>query len=195
MKPANKTSFSTRASRLAHWLNRNSREGSRRNISAHYDLGNDLYETFLDSRMMYSSAIYADETSDLEEAAGHKLDIICRKLDLKPGDVIETYARRWSLEVTFHEAKGKLGFISPLSHHFCDRCNRLRLTSEGNLRACLLHDAETDLRALLRQGCSDEDIRAALVAAVRSKPQGHHMEKRLREQEGGCHGRMSRIGG
>jgi len=93
------------------------------------------------------------------------------------------------------EAKGKLGFISPLSHHFCDRCNRLRLTSEGRLRACLLHDAETDLRAVLRRGCTDDEIRATLLTAVRSKPQGHHMEERLREQEGGCHGRMSRIGG
>jgi cyclic pyranopterin phosphate synthase len=94
------------------------------------------------------------------------------------------------------DAKGKLGFISPISHHFCDRCNRLRLTSEGRLRACLLHDAETDLRAVLRQdGCTDEDIRETLSAAVRSKPQGHRMEERLREQEGGCHGRMSRIGG
>lgn len=93
------------------------------------------------------------------------------------------------------DAKGKVGFISPISHHFCDRCNRLRLTSEGRLRACLLHDAETDLRAVLRQGCTDEEIRASLLAAVRSKPQGHRMEERLREQEGGCHGRMSRIGG
>lgn len=93
------------------------------------------------------------------------------------------------------DAKGKIGFISPLSHHFCDRCNRLRLTSEGRLRACLLHDAETDLRAVLRQGCTDEDIRETLLAAVRSKPQGHRMEERLHEQEGGCHGRMSRIGG
>jgi cyclic pyranopterin phosphate synthase len=93
------------------------------------------------------------------------------------------------------DAQGKLGFISPLSHHFCDRCNRLRLTSEGRLRACLLHDAETDLRAVLRRGCTDEDIRETLLAAVRSKPQGHRMEERLREQEGGCHGRMSRIGG
>ncbi|WP_417914070.1 GTP 3',8-cyclase MoaA [Candidatus Electronema sp. JM] len=92
-------------------------------------------------------------------------------------------------------AKGKIGFISPISHHFCDRCNRLRLTSEGRLRACLLHDAETDLRAVLRRGCSDEDICETLLAAVRSKPQGHRMEERLREQEGGCHGRMSRIGG
>jgi cyclic pyranopterin phosphate synthase len=94
-----------------------------------------------------------------------------------------------------NDAKGKLGFISPLSHHFCDRCNRLRLTSEGRLRACLLHDAETDLRSLLRQGCTEEEIRATLLAVVRSKPQGHRMEERLRAQEGGCHGRMSRIGG
>lgn len=93
------------------------------------------------------------------------------------------------------DAKGKVGFISPLSHHFCDRCNRLRLTSEGRLRACLLHDAETDLRAVLRRGCTEEEICATLLAAVRSKPQGHRIEERLREQEGGCHGRMSRIGG
>lgn len=93
------------------------------------------------------------------------------------------------------QAKGQLGFISPLSHHFCDRCNRLRLTSEGKLRACLLHDAELDLRTLLRQGCSDADIQNALLTAIRSKPQGHGLSERLQQQEGGCHGRMSRIGG
>jgi cyclic pyranopterin phosphate synthase len=93
------------------------------------------------------------------------------------------------------EAKGQLGFISPLSHHFCDRCNRLRLTSEGKLRACLLHDAELDLRSLLRQGCSDADIQNALLTTVRNKPQGHGLTERLQQQEGGCHGRMSRIGG
>lgn len=93
------------------------------------------------------------------------------------------------------EAKGQLGFISPLSHHFCDRCNRLRLTSEGKLRACLLHDAEWDLRTLLRQGCSDADIQTALLTAIRNKPQGHGLAERLQQQEGGCHGRMSRIGG
>ena len=69
---------------LQHRRNRNDRSGAKRNIISHYDLGNDLYATFLDSRMMYSSAIYPDESSDLEEAAGHKLDIICRKLELKP---------------------------------------------------------------------------------------------------------------
>ncbi|XOF32529.1 MAG: GTP 3',8-cyclase MoaA [Candidatus Electrothrix sp. YB6] len=93
------------------------------------------------------------------------------------------------------EAKGKVGFISPISHHFCDRCNRLRLTSEGKLRSCLLHDRETDLRSVLRRGGTDEDIRQALLIAVRNKPKGHQMEEQIRTQGENCHGRMFRIGG
>lgn len=78
-----------------HWLNRNTREGARKNISAHYDLGNDLFELFLDPTMMYSSAIYPEESSTLEEAAVHKLDVICRKLDLKPGDRVIEIGTGW----------------------------------------------------------------------------------------------------
>ena len=93
------------------------------------------------------------------------------------------------------DALGKLGFISPISHHFCDRCNRLRLTSEGMLRACLLHDEETDLRSVLRRGGTDGDIRETLLTVIRNKPKGHQMEERLKEHGSDCHGRMSRIGG
>jgi cyclic pyranopterin phosphate synthase len=93
------------------------------------------------------------------------------------------------------DAKGKIGFISPISHRFCDQCNRLRLTSEGMLRSCLLDDRETDLRSVLRQGCSEQDIQQTLLAAVRNKPKGHQMEERLRSQGENCHGQMSRIGG
>jgi len=93
------------------------------------------------------------------------------------------------------DAIGSLGFISPISHHFCDRCNRLRLTSEGRLRSCLLHDEETDLRTVLRNGCSDTDIRDTLLTAIHNKPKGHQMAERLKEEGGDCHGRMSRIGG
>ncbi|PIE56795.1 MAG: GTP 3',8-cyclase MoaA [Desulfobulbus propionicus] len=90
---------------------------------------------------------------------------------------------------------GNLGFISPLSHKFCDRCNRLRLTSEGRLRSCLLHDAEVDLRKVLRSGGGTSEIREALLTAIRNKPQEHGLMK-LQEIDGGsCHGRMSRIGG
>jgi len=93
------------------------------------------------------------------------------------------------------DAVGSLGFISPISHHFCDRCNRLRLTSEGRLRSCLLHDEETDLRSVLRGGCSDAEIRKTLLTAIQNKPKGHQMAERLKEDGGDCHGRMSRIGG
>lgn len=93
------------------------------------------------------------------------------------------------------DSVGSLGFISPLSHHFCDRCNRLRLTSSGGLRSCLLHDEEIDLRAVLRNHPTDETIRAALVAAIRNKPRGHELQERMQHAKGDCHGRMSRIGG
>ena len=80
---------------LLHRRNRNNKNGAKRNIISHYDLGNDLYKSFLDSRMMYSAAIYPDESSDLEQAAGHKLDIICRKLALTPEDSVVEIGSGW----------------------------------------------------------------------------------------------------
>lgn len=92
----------------------------------------------------------------------------------------------------FPEAVGSVGFISPISHHFCDRCNRLRLTSEGRLRSCLLSDQETDLRERLRSGATDEEIRDLIVTTILNKPKGHAV---LPDGGGSCHGQMSRIGG
>ncbi len=88
---------------------------------------------------------------------------------------------------------GTLGFISPLSHNFCDRCNRLRLTSEGKLRSCLLSDAELDVREVLRQGGSDELIGQTILNATRNKPKGHALGGQAQGES--CYGRMSRIGG
>lgn len=87
---------------------------------------------------------------------------------------------------------GTLGFISPISNHFCDRCNRLRLTAEGMLRSCLLSDQQTDLKRILRGGGDDEAIREAIIEAIRHKPKGHGLKP---GETGDCHGRMSRIGG
>jgi cyclic pyranopterin phosphate synthase len=87
---------------------------------------------------------------------------------------------------------GTLGFISPISNHFCDRCNRLRLTAEGMLRSCLLSDQQTDLKRILRNGGDDEAVRAAIIEAIRHKPKGHGLKP---GETGDCHGRMSRIGG
>lgn len=77
-----------------HALNRNTRVGSRRNIAAHYDLGNDFFRLFLSQDFMYSSAYWA-EGDDLEAASKRKLDLICRKLELKPTDHVVEIGTGW----------------------------------------------------------------------------------------------------
>jgi cyclopropane-fatty-acyl-phospholipid synthase len=76
-------------------LRHNSREGSRRNIAAHYDLGNDFFALFLSSDLMYSSAIWTDPSDTLEIASTRKLERICRKLDLKPTDRVLEIGTGW----------------------------------------------------------------------------------------------------
>ena len=83
------------AMRAWHALRRNTRAGSRRNIAAHYDLGNDLFKLFLDRSMMYSSAIYAREDESLEDAQFRKLDRICRKLQLGPQSKVVEIGTGW----------------------------------------------------------------------------------------------------
>lgn len=89
------------------------------------------------------------------------------------------------------EARGTVGFISPVSEHFCFQCNRLRLTADGRLRPCLLSDRETDLRGPLRAGASVQEVAEIITAAVMLKPEAHRLA--LHESP---HGRtMSQIGG
>ena len=83
------------ADRGLHRLRRNSRAGSRRNIAAHYDLGNDFFATFLDPTMTYSSAVFPRSDATLEEASVHKLDLICRKLGLAPGMSVVEIGTGW----------------------------------------------------------------------------------------------------
>jgi cyclic pyranopterin phosphate synthase len=75
--------------------------------------------------------------------------------------------------VTVEETGGRLGFITPLSHNFCEACNRVRLTCTGTLHTCLGREDASDLRAVLRAGGSDADLAAAIRLAVDAKPQGH----------------------
>jgi len=67
-------------------------------------------------------------------------------------------------------AAGTIGVITPMSHNFCDRCNRMRLTADGQLRPCLFGDLQTDLRTPLRDGA---DLRPAIVHTLRIKPERH----------------------
>lgn len=81
--------------RLLHAASRNTRTGSRRNIAAHYDIGNDFFELFLDPTMMYSCAVFERDDMTLEQAQIAKLDRICRKLDLKPTDHLLEIGTGW----------------------------------------------------------------------------------------------------
>lgn len=83
------------AMRALHALNRNTRDGSRRNIAAHYDLGNDFFRLFLDENLMYSSAIYTRADDTLEAASTRKLDAICAKLALNAKDRVVEIGTGW----------------------------------------------------------------------------------------------------
>jgi cyclic pyranopterin phosphate synthase len=98
-------------------------------------------------------------------------------------------ATRWTLEplmqgsggpavyVRVAETGRRLGFITPMSHGFCLHCNRVRLTCAGSLVLCLAQERGVDLRTVLRQGASDDDIAAAIAAAVARKPLEHHFTR------------------
>jgi len=83
------------ADRAGHALRRNTFRGSRRNIAAHYDLSNEFFALFLDRQMMYSCAVFPGQHSSLEEASDHKLEMVCRKLDLQPSDHLLEIGTGW----------------------------------------------------------------------------------------------------
>ena len=102
-------------------------------------------------------------------------------------------------------AKGVIGFISALTHHFCGECNRLRLTADGKLRPCLFSETEIDLRSALRCGAPDEEIGRLLRLSIEVKPKEHALgddlsPERFRKRQpsaASCLGKrpMSKIGG
>lgn len=75
--------------------------------------------------------------------------------------------------VRVEETGGRLGFITPLTHNFCEACNRVRLTCTGTLHTCLGREDASDLRAVIRAGADDEGLKDAIRLAVDAKPQGH----------------------
>ncbi|MBU1311099.1 MAG: cyclopropane-fatty-acyl-phospholipid synthase family protein [Gammaproteobacteria bacterium] len=81
--------------KLLNWRNRNSKAQARKNIAAHYDLGNDMYRLFLDDSMMYSSAVYPSADADLASAQQHKLQLICQRLQLKASDHLLEIGTGW----------------------------------------------------------------------------------------------------
>jgi len=89
---------------------------------------------------------------------------------------------------------GEIGFINPVSNHFCATCNRLRLRADGKLRACLLKDEEVDLKAALERGCGDDELSDLIRQAIRLKPKQHDLDCSDKHRKK-CTRDMSDIGG
>lgn len=92
----------------------------------------------------------------------------------------------------FKGAPGEVGFISPVTEHFCGECNRLRLTADGKLRVCLFSDNEINIKKVLRDGSGDSAVEEVLFRAVAEKPAGHHINENIFKK---CSRTMSLIGG
>src|SRR5206468_9402241 len=74
-------------------------------------------------------------------------------------------------------APGEIGLIAPVTQPFCGHCSRIRLTADGKLRTCLFSKEDHDLRALLREGASDDDLVAYISSIVMEKEEGHHINE------------------
>ena len=133
-----------------------------------------------DSKWKHEKYISSDEIKSKLESIGplHKI----------PRATHDGPAERYR----FESAKGEIGFISALSHHFCPACNRLRLTADGKLRPCLFADNEVDVKTPLRNKCTRQDLKELFREAIAKKPRQHH----VRIPDGGeCLRPMYAIGG
>lgn len=147
---------------LRRFQHRNTLKGSRRNIEAHYDLGNDLFELFLDKTMMYSCGIFHHEKATLQEASEAKLERICQKLQLKPTDHVLEIGTGWGgfaiHAVTRYGCRVTTTTISKEQHDYARQC-----VSEAGLedRITLLFE---DYREL--SGQYDKMVSIEMIEAI-----------------------------
>jgi len=151
--------------KMFHWLNKNTRTGSRKNIAAHYDLGNEMFELFLNENMMYSSAIYPQPESTLEQASNYKLDRICLKLHLTENDHVLEIGTGWGgfaiHAVTHYGCKVTTTTISQEQYDLAvERINKARLSD----RITVLLKDYRDL-----DGQYDKLVSIEMIEAI-----GHH---------------------
>ncbi len=114
---------------------------------------------------------------------------------------------RWSLTETDYRTGGparyfrveetgqRIGFITPLTHNFCESCNRVRLTCTGQLYMCLGQDDDADLRKVMRSGADDEGVKSAIAEAITRKPKGHDFDYSRQRIDGQVGRHMSVTGG
>jgi cyclopropane-fatty-acyl-phospholipid synthase len=151
--------------RIAHTLRPNSKRGSKQNIVAHYDLGNDFYRLFLDETMLYSSAIFPTASTSLYDAQLHKLDTICQRLQLRPHEHLMEIGTGWGAlaihAATHYGVKVTTTTISEAQHQYVEQLIQTRGLSD---RITLLKHDYRDLSHL--DGHFDKLVSVEMIEAV-----------------------------
>ena len=131
-----------------------------------------LHVRFIEYMPMGNSAV-DDSQRILAPEIQRAIETKLGRLTPVPSELHDGPASRFTIK----DAPGEIGLITPVSSHFCHKCNRLRLTSQGHLRACLLDDKETDILAALRDGASDKKLMGIIHTTILSKPLSHHLNQ------------------
>lgn len=167
------TAFKKPLYKLLHFLNRDSISGSKKNIAAHYDLGNDLFRNFLDPTMTYSSGYFESADSTMEQASVAKLDRICRKLGITHGDHVVEIGTGWG------------SFALHAAEHYGCRVTTTTISEEqyqlANERV-IAHGLENQIKIVkkdyrLLEGQYDKLVSIEMIEAVGLEYLGNYFEK------------------
>ena len=142
------------------------------------DINDDELEDFAAMTVKHDWHVRFIEVMPIGGVAGQDLLVTAAEMQARlPGLVpVEDESGHAAARVyRWPDARGTIGFISPVSDHFCAGCNRLRLTADGRLRPCLLSDGEVDLRPALAEGAGSESLDILIRQAVANKPRQHRL--------------------
>ena len=155
------------------------------NVVAMKGINDDEFEDMVEFCLQHNFTLRFIETMPMgatsEDATDHYLDLqlvkqrLAKRFDLVPGVMPGGGPARY---VQLRNTNLRIGFITPISQHFCESCNRVRLSVDGTLYLCLGQDDKVELRPLLRAGISDEELKACLVEAISLKPEKHEFKEK-----------------
>ena len=153
------------------------------NMVAMKGINDDEFEDMVEFCLQHGFTLRFIETMPMgatgEDATDHYLDLqivkrqLAERYELIPGVMPGGGPARY---VQIKNTELRIGFITPISQHFCESCNRVRLSTDGTLYLCLGQNDKVELRPLLRQGISDDELKTVLVDAIRLKPQKHEFK-------------------
>jgi cyclic pyranopterin phosphate synthase len=155
------------------------------NMVAMKGINDDEFEDMVEFCIEHDFTLRFIETMPMgatgEDATDHYLDLqtvkkqLSETYDLIPGVMPGGGPARY---VQIKNTELRIGFITPISQHFCESCNRVRISVDGTLYLCLGQDDKVELRPLLREGISDEALKAVLVEAIATKPEKHEFSEK-----------------